>query len=79
MVCRSVLLNKQDSTASPGSSLPPIREVTNDGHHTVTLLSHYTQGITVYYNGEVAVIRYIGGFDLSEGIWLGLELKRPCE
>ena len=44
-----------------------------------TILSHYTQGITVYYNGEVAVIRYIGGFDLSEGTWLGLELKRPCE
>ena len=37
------------------------------------------QGITVYYNGEVAVVRYIGGFDVSEGTWLGLELKRPCE
>lgn len=33
----------------------------------------------MYYSGEVAVIRYIGGFDLSEGTWLGLELKRPCE
>ena len=33
----------------------------------------------MYYNGEVAVVRYIGGFDVSEGTWLGLELKRPCE
>lgn len=43
-------------------------------------LAHYTlQGITVYYNGEVAVIRYIGPFDISDGTWLGLEMKRPCE
>ena len=25
------------------------------------------------------MVRYIGGFDVSEGTWLGLELKRPCE
>ncbi|XP_065890295.1 CAP-Gly domain-containing linker protein 3-like isoform X2 [Dysidea avara] len=36
------------------------------------------EGISVYYNGEVGVIRYIGAFDLSDGTWIGLEMKRPC-
>ena len=71
----SKLLDKQDT---PSNSLPPIREVTIDSWHTAYYIV-ILQGITVYYNGEVAVIRYIGGFDLSEGTWLGLELKRPCE
>ena len=33
----------------------------------------------MYYNGEVGVIRYIGAFDLSDGTWIGLEMKRPCK
>ena len=70
--------SKQDTTSSPSNTLPPIREVRM--HSTVhTLYTRTLQGITVYYNGEVAVVRYIGGFDVSEGTWLGLELKRPCE
>jgi len=36
-----------------------------------------TEGLSVLVNGELGVIRYIGSAEFAEGIWLGVEMRKP--
>ena len=35
--------------------------------------------MNVFVNGEFGVVRYIGATSFAEGVWLGVELRRPSE
>ncbi|XP_067945345.1 CAP-Gly domain-containing linker protein 4-like isoform X2 [Watersipora subatra] len=35
------------------------------------------EGMTVLFNNEMVVLRYIGNVEFADGCWLGLELKTP--
>ena len=35
------------------------------------------QGMTVFVNKEKGSVQYIGTTDFSNGVWLGVELKKP--
>lgn len=35
------------------------------------------EGMSVFVNGELAVVRYIGFTEFADGMWLGVELRRP--
>lgn len=36
-----------------------------------------TEGLSVLVNGELGVVRYIGLAEFAEGIWLGVEMRKP--
>lgn len=36
-----------------------------------------TEGLSVLVNGELGVVRFIGTAEFAEGIWLGVEMRKP--
>ncbi|KAI0207755.1 CAP-Gly domain-containing linker protein 4 [Lamellibrachia satsuma] len=36
-----------------------------------------TEGMSVFCNNELGVVKYIGNVDFADGIWLGVELRTP--
>lgn len=34
-------------------------------------------GMSVFVNKEMGVVRYIGRTEFAEGLWLGVELRKP--
>ncbi|XP_013420578.1 CAP-Gly domain-containing linker protein 3-like isoform X2 [Lingula anatina] len=36
-----------------------------------------TEGMSVFCNNELGIIRYIGPTDFADGVWLGVELRTP--
>jgi len=34
-------------------------------------------GMSVFVNKEMGVVRYLGKTDFEEGLWLGVELRKP--
>ena len=35
------------------------------------------EGMSVFVNKEMGIVKFIGKTDFSEGIWLGVELRKP--
>ena len=35
------------------------------------------QGMSVYVNNELGIVRYIGRIQFADGVWLGIELRKP--
>ena len=33
----------------------------------------------MYFNGEIGTLRFVGTTEFADGIWLGVELRKPCE
>ena len=36
-------------------------------------------GTSVLVNKEMGIVRFIGTTEFSEGVWLGVELRKQCE
>lgn len=37
------------------------------------------QGMSVFVNKEMGIVRFIGTTEFAEGVWLGVELRKPGE
>ena len=37
------------------------------------------EGMSVFVSKEMGAVRYIGSTEFAEGIWLGVELRKPCK
>lgn len=35
--------------------------------------------MSVYASGDLGIVRFIGHVQFAEGVWLGVELKKPSE
>lgn len=36
-------------------------------------------GMSVFVNKEMGAVRFIGNTEFAEGVWLGVELRKPCK
>ncbi|GFO03242.1 Cap-gly domain-containing linker protein 3 [Plakobranchus ocellatus] len=70
---RKSALNRPRSSVTP--TRPPIQSLSRTpGQGTSRVLE---PGTTVLCNNELGTIRYIGTAEFAEGIWLGVELRKP--
>lgn len=37
------------------------------------------EGMSVFVNKEMGAVKYIGTTEFAEGVWLGVELRKPGE
>jgi len=37
------------------------------------------EGMSVFVNGELGIVKYIGATEFARGTWLGVELRKPSE
>ncbi|XP_065833452.1 CAP-Gly domain-containing linker protein 4-like [Oscarella lobularis] len=42
-----------------------------------TIPGGLTEGTLVYFNGEIGTLRFVGTTEFADGIWLGVELRKP--
>ena len=42
----------------------------------VVLIFFSFQGMSVYVNGQIGILRFIGRVEFSDGIWLGVDLRK---
>ena len=41
------------------------------------MASETLQGMSVFVNNELGIVRHIGNIHFADGVWLGIELRRP--
>ncbi|KAF5399461.1 hypothetical protein PHET_07008, partial [Paragonimus heterotremus] len=71
-----VVVDRPEIPVSLLQSLPkPGRN--NTGVTTETFSFHLMEGMQVLCAGEIGTLRYIGQISFADGIWLGVDLRRP--
>lgn len=65
LACRKLLI-------PPGICIEPV-----SGLFFFIFSFSFPQGLSVLVNGELGVVRFIGTAEFAEGVWLGVEMRKP--
>ncbi|XP_057290662.1 CAP-Gly domain-containing linker protein 4-like isoform X2 [Hydractinia symbiolongicarpus] len=75
---RNILLHSASSTPRSASSTPQQKKRTRlDTTLGAQINFTLKNGMSVYANNELGIVRFIGRVEFSDGIWLGVELRKP--